>query len=118
MRTLSLLFQLLSLAGRSSVLVCGVLVVLQQLEPCPLRGPGIDMEQVQCLVKEMGTSLSPGAQNLMDMVQFQQKVGQEGLSSPSPQMTSAGYGITADVWSQTKILSVLFCSLEPDGFPG
>lgn len=67
--------QLLSLAGRSSVLVCRVIVGLQKLQACPARGPGIDMQQVQCLVEEMGTSLSPGAQNLMEMVQFQQKVG-------------------------------------------
>ena len=69
------LSQLLSLASRSSVLVCRVIVGLQQLQVCPVRGPGIDMQQVQCLVEEMGTSLSPGAQNLMEMVQFQQKVG-------------------------------------------
>lgn len=67
--------QLLSLAGRSSVLVCRVIAGLQQLQACPARCPGIDMQQVQCLVEEMGTSLSPGAQNLMEMVQFQQKVG-------------------------------------------
>lgn len=47
---------------------------LQQIGPGPALGPGIDMKQVQSLVNEMGTSLSPGAQNLMDMVQFQQQV--------------------------------------------
>lgn len=51
---------------------------LQQLQPSLARGPGIDMQQVQCLVEEMGTSLSPGAQNLMDMVHFQQQVGVKG----------------------------------------
>lgn len=66
--------QLLSLAGRSSVLVCRVIIGLQQLQPGTARGPGIDMQQVQCLVEEMGTSLSPGAQNLMEMVHFQQQV--------------------------------------------
>ncbi|XP_068162220.1 ATPase PAAT [Antennarius striatus] len=65
--------KLLSLAGRRSIMVCRVTVGLQQLQPFLPRGPGIDMEQVQCLVEEMGTSLSPGAQNLMDMVHFQQK---------------------------------------------
>lgn len=69
-----LVLQLLSLAGRNSVLVCRVLVGLQQVKPSPAPGPGIDMQQVQGLVNEMGTSLSPGAQNLMDMVQFQQQV--------------------------------------------
>lgn len=47
---------------------------LQQAEPGPAPGPGIDMQQVQGLVNQMGASLSPGAQNLMDMVQFQQQV--------------------------------------------
>lgn len=73
--SLCVVIQLLSLAGRSSVLVRRVIVGLQHLPPDPAHGPGIDMRQVQCLVDEMGTSLSPGAQNLMDMVQFQQKVG-------------------------------------------
>lgn len=72
--TCPLLSQLLSLAGRTSVLVCRVIVGLQELRPGPARGPGIDLQQVQSLVEEMGTSLSPGAQHLMDMVQFQQRV--------------------------------------------
>lgn len=53
---------------------------LQELLPGPARGPGIDLQQVQSLVEEMGTSLSPGAQDLMDMVQFQQRV--KILNSP------------------------------------
>uniref|UniRef100_A0A3B3XQJ8 Uncharacterized protein n=1 Tax=Poecilia mexicana TaxID=48701 RepID=A0A3B3XQJ8_9TELE len=65
--------KLLSLAGRSSVLIRRIVVGLQELQPAPTRGPGIDLQQVQSLVEEMGTSLSPGAQNLLDMVQFQQK---------------------------------------------
>lgn len=69
-----LVIQLLSLAGRNSVLVCRVIVGLQPVEPSPALGSAIDMQQVQGLVNEMGTTLSPGAQNLMDMVQFQQQV--------------------------------------------
>nr|XP_020460463.1 uncharacterized protein C10orf88 homolog isoform X1 [Monopterus albus]XP_020460464.1 uncharacterized protein C10orf88 homolog isoform X1 [Monopterus albus] len=68
--------KLLSLDSRSSVLVCRVVVGLQLHQPSPTRGPGIDMEQVQCLVEQMGMNLSPGAQNLMDMVHFQQKQNQ------------------------------------------
>ena len=60
-------------------MVCRILVGLQPLQPCPVRGPGINMQQVQSLVDEMGTSLSPGAQNLMEMVHFQQKVGVKEL---------------------------------------
>ncbi|XP_044035450.1 ATPase PAAT [Siniperca chuatsi] len=82
--------KLLSLAGRSSVLVCRVIVGIQQLHPCPARGPGIDMQQVQCLVEEMGTSLSPGAQNLMDMVHFQQKNQTSSLGGFLPLLMGGG----------------------------
>ncbi|XP_070783513.1 ATPase PAAT [Enoplosus armatus] len=82
--------KLLSLAGRSSVLVWRVIVGLQQLHPCPARGPGIDMQQVQCLVEEMGTSLSPGAQNLMDMVHFQQKNQTSSLGGFLPLLMGGG----------------------------
>ncbi|KAK2820138.1 hypothetical protein Q5P01_023097 [Channa striata] len=73
--------KLLSLAGRSSVLVSRVIVGLQPQQCCPDRGLGIDMKQVQCLVEELGTSLSPGAQNLMEMVHFQQKNQTSSLAS-------------------------------------
>uniref|UniRef100_A0A1A7WD03 Chromosome 10 open reading frame 88 n=1 Tax=Iconisemion striatum TaxID=60296 RepID=A0A1A7WD03_9TELE len=82
--------KLLSLAGRSSVLVCRVVVGLQELQPGPAHGPGIDLQQVQCLVEEMGTSLSPGAQNLLDMVQFQQKNQMSSLSGFLPLLMGGG----------------------------
>ncbi|XP_026171567.1 ATPase PAAT [Mastacembelus armatus] len=82
--------KLLSLGGRSTVLVCRVVVGLQPQQPCQARGPGIDMEQVQCLVEEMGTSLSAGAQNLMDMVHFQQKNQTSSLGSFFPLLMGSG----------------------------
>ncbi|XP_056899596.1 ATPase PAAT [Takifugu flavidus] len=82
--------KLLSLAGRNSVLVCRVIVGLQQIGPCPALGPGIDMKQVQSLVNEMGTSLSPGAQNLMDMVQFQQQNQTGSLGGFLPLLMGGG----------------------------
>ncbi|XP_028287596.1 ATPase PAAT [Parambassis ranga] len=82
--------KLLSLGGRTSVLVCRVIVGLQSLQSCPVRGPGIDMQQVQSLVEEMGTSLSPGAQNLMDMVQFQQKNQTGSLGGFLPLLMGSG----------------------------
>ncbi|KAM4715692.1 ATPase PAAT [Anableps anableps] len=82
--------KLLSLAGRSSVLVCGIVAGLQELQPAPTRGPGIDLQQVQNLVEEMGTSLSPGAQNLMDMVQFQQKNQTGSLGGFLPLLMGGG----------------------------
>ncbi|MEQ2162120.1 hypothetical protein GOODEAATRI_016530 [Goodea atripinnis] len=81
---------LLSLAGRNSVLVCRIVVGLQELQPAPTRGPGIDLQQVQSLVEEMGTSLSPGAQNLMDMVQFQQKNQTGSLGGFLPLLMGGG----------------------------
>lgn len=74
----SVFSQLLSLGGRGSVAVARVVMGLQTLTPvdCSLSlGPSIDMLRVQSMVEEMGASLSPGAQSLMNMVQFQQKVG-------------------------------------------
>ncbi|XP_068585383.1 ATPase PAAT [Cebidichthys violaceus] len=82
--------KLLSLGGRSSVSVCRVLVGLRALRPCAARGPGIDMQQVQCLVEEMGTSLSPGAQNLMEMVHFQQKNQTSSLGGFLPLLMGGG----------------------------
>ncbi|XP_068610316.1 ATPase PAAT [Brachionichthys hirsutus] len=82
--------KLLSLAGRRSVAVCRVVVGLQRLQPCLPRGPGIDMQQVQCLVEEMGTSLSPGAQNLMDMVHFQQRNQARTQANLLPLLMSGG----------------------------
>ncbi|MED6232946.1 hypothetical protein ATANTOWER_004689 [Ataeniobius toweri] len=82
--------KLLSLAGRNSVLVCRIVVGLQELQPALTRGPGIDLQQVQSLVEEMGTSLSPGAQNLMDMVQFQQKNQTGSLGGFLPLLMGGG----------------------------
>uniref|UniRef100_A0A3Q3MJK3 Si:rp71-19m20.1 n=1 Tax=Labrus bergylta TaxID=56723 RepID=A0A3Q3MJK3_9LABR len=82
--------KLLSLAGRNSVLVCRVIVGLQSLKPHPLHGVGIDMQQVQSLVDEIGMSLSPGAQNLMDMVQFQQKNQTGSLGGFLPLLMGGG----------------------------
>lgn len=82
--------KLLSLGGRSSVLVCRVIMSLQPLQLSAACSPGIDMQQVQCLVEEMGTSLSPGAQNLMDMVHFQQKNQTGSLGGFLPLLMGGG----------------------------
>uniref|UniRef100_A0AAZ1Y003 Uncharacterized protein n=1 Tax=Oreochromis aureus TaxID=47969 RepID=A0AAZ1Y003_OREAU len=82
--------KLLSLAGRSSVMVAKVIVSLQLLQSCPAPNPGIDMQRVQCLMEEMGTSLSPGAQNLMEMVQFQQKNQTGSLAGFLPLLMGSG----------------------------
>lgn len=69
--------QLLSLGGRSSVAIAHVGVGLEMLKDRqggPSIDPGIDLQRVQTMMEEMGTTLSPGAQNLMELVQYQQKV--------------------------------------------
>lgn len=110
--------KLLSLAGRNSVLVSSVVVGLQSLQLCPARGPGIDMQQVQCLVEEMGTNLSPGAQNLMDMVQFQQKNQTGSLGGFLPLlMGGGGFAALASGFnlSPASIINQPADSTPPDG---
>lgn len=69
--------QLLSFGGRSSVAITHVSVGLETLKERQggmALDPGIDLQRVQAMMEEMGTTLSPGAQNLMELVQSQQKV--------------------------------------------
>lgn len=50
------------------------LETLKERQGGPTLDPGIDLQRVQAMMEEMGTALSPGAQNLMELVQSQQKV--------------------------------------------
>ncbi|KAK0130657.1 hypothetical protein N1851_034867 [Merluccius polli] len=92
----------LSLGGRSRVAVSRILVGLQPLGPSssadrgPAPGlglglaPSIDMQRVQTLVEEMGSSLSPGAQSLMEMVNVQQKNQASALGGLLPLLMGGG----------------------------
>lgn len=84
--------QLLSLGGRSSVAITHVGVGLETLKDRqggPSIDPGIDLQRVQTMMEEMGTTLSPGAQNLMELVQCQQKVWiQPLITAYSPHLWS------------------------------
>ncbi|XP_036429077.1 ATPase PAAT isoform X3 [Colossoma macropomum] len=85
--------KLLSLGGRSAVGVAQVTVGLQFLQAthCPLSAsPGIDLQRVQAMMEQMGTTLSPGAQNLMEMVQFQQKNKADVLGGFLPLLMGGG----------------------------
>ncbi|KAL6474860.1 hypothetical protein MHYP_G00159000 [Metynnis hypsauchen] len=85
--------KLLSLGGRSVVSVAQVTVGLQFLQAthCPLgASPGIDLQRVQAMMEQMGTTLSPGAQNLMEMVQFQQKSKADVLGGFLPLLMGGG----------------------------
>ncbi|CAL8302618.1 unnamed protein product [Lota lota] len=94
--------KLLSLGGRSHVAVSRILVGLQSQGPLPHTdcsstpglglglGPSIDMQRVQTLVEEMGSSLSPAAQSLMEMVNVQQKNQASALSGLLPLLMGSG----------------------------
>ncbi|KAM9832029.1 LOW QUALITY PROTEIN: ATPase PAAT [Neosynchiropus ocellatus] len=83
--------KLLSLGGRSSVLVHHMTVGLLPPPSNSLdRPPGIDLQQVQTMVEEMGASLSPGAQNLLDMIHFQQQNQTSTLGGFLPLMMGGG----------------------------
>ncbi|XP_048027091.1 ATPase PAAT isoform X1 [Megalobrama amblycephala] len=85
--------KLLSLGGRSSVAITHVGVGLETLKDKqggPSADPGIDLQRVQTMMKEMGTTLSPGAQNLMELVQCQQKNKSDMLNGFIPLLMGGG----------------------------
>ncbi|XP_041941532.1 ATPase PAAT [Alosa sapidissima] len=85
--------KLLSLGGRASVGIAGIHVSVQVLEAKLQQvgtGGSIDLQQVQAMMEEMGTTLSPGAQHLMDMVQFQQKSKADAMGSFFPLLAGSG----------------------------
>lgn len=81
--------KLLSLCGRRCVRVLSVAVGLRAVCSGASVNPGIDLQQVQSMMEQMGTSLSPGAQHLMDMVHFQQQNQTSSLSSLFPMLMGA-----------------------------
>ncbi|XP_043110420.1 ATPase PAAT [Puntigrus tetrazona] len=85
--------KLLSLGGRSSVAIAHVgvgLEVVKDRRAGPSIDPGIDLQRVQTMMEEMGTTLSPGAQNLMELVQCQQKNKSDMLSGFIPLLMGGG----------------------------
>ncbi|XP_055976308.1 ATPase PAAT-like [Sorex fumeus] len=91
--------KLLSLGDRPCVCICTVGVHLRQVVPKaspdapPLRST-TDLERIQTLVATMGSKLSPGAQQLMSVMKFQQQnllpLGEQlravlGNADPDPQ---------------------------------
>lgn len=71
--------QLLSIGEKQRVLISKILVQVKTVSAklvtdCPSLGLSIDLDRVQTIVESMGSKLSPGAQQLLDMVRCQQKV--------------------------------------------
>ncbi|XP_069719895.1 ATPase PAAT isoform X2 [Phaenicophaeus curvirostris] len=70
--------KLLSIGEKQRVLIRKIVVQVQTVPAKPVTdlpplGSGIDLDRVQTIMESMGSKLSPGAQQLMDMVRCQQK---------------------------------------------
>ncbi|XP_028651065.1 ATPase PAAT [Erpetoichthys calabaricus] len=79
--------KLLSLQEKPSVAINKIVVEaapVKAMKSSPAAGVSIDLKRVQNMMESMGTRLSPGAQHLMDMVQFQQKNSKDMMSSFLP----------------------------------
>ncbi|KAF7239244.1 hypothetical protein EYD10_14084 [Varanus komodoensis] len=78
--TASCKIKLLSLSEKQRVLISKIIVhvksVCTKSKPVFTElGSGIDLDKVQTIMESVGSKLSPGAQQLLDMVRFQQKNG-------------------------------------------
>lgn len=76
--TLACKIKLLSFGAEQRVLVSRAVVHVRpasaRSSACsPLGGAGVDLQRVQTIVRSLGSTLSPGAQQLMSMVSFQQQ---------------------------------------------
>ncbi|XP_064370414.1 ATPase PAAT [Dromaius novaehollandiae] len=70
--------KLLSIGEKQRVLISKIIVQVETVSAklatdFPSLGSSIDLNRVQTIMESMGSKLSPGAQQLMDMVRFQQK---------------------------------------------
>ncbi|XP_052533081.1 ATPase PAAT isoform X1 [Tympanuchus pallidicinctus] len=70
--------KLLSIGEKQRVLISKIIVQLNTVSAklatdFPSLGSSIDLDRVQTIMESMGSKLSPGAQQLMDMVRYQQK---------------------------------------------
>ncbi|XP_010223760.1 PREDICTED: uncharacterized protein C10orf88 homolog [Tinamus guttatus] len=70
--------KLLSIGEKQRVLISKIIVEVKRASAklatdFPSLGSSIDLNRVQTIMESMGSKLSPGAQQLMDMVRFQQK---------------------------------------------
>uniref|UniRef100_A0A8D0BG93 Chromosome 10 open reading frame 88 n=1 Tax=Salvator merianae TaxID=96440 RepID=A0A8D0BG93_SALMN len=78
--TVSCKIKLLSICEKYKVHISKILVqikpaCMKSVPDFPAVGSGIDLGKVQAIMDSMGSKLSPGAQQLLDMVCFQQKNG-------------------------------------------
>ncbi|XP_051883344.1 ATPase PAAT [Pristis pectinata] len=76
--------KLLSLGGKEKVQIGEILLGIRHASVSIPRGisplgRNINLQRVQTMMDSMGTKLSPGAQQLLNMVQFQQKQNQAAI---------------------------------------
>ncbi|XP_039336671.1 ATPase PAAT isoform X2 [Mauremys reevesii] len=76
--TTSCRIKLLSIGERQRVLITKIVVQVKSVSAksasdLPSLGSSVDLDRVQTMVESMGSKLSPGAQQLMNMVRLQQK---------------------------------------------
>uniref|UniRef100_A0A8C8VMY8 Chromosome 10 open reading frame 88 n=1 Tax=Pelusios castaneus TaxID=367368 RepID=A0A8C8VMY8_9SAUR len=75
--TTSCRIKLLSIGEKQRVLVTKIVVQIKvsakSASDLPSLGSSIDLDRVQTMMESMGSKLSPGAQQLMNMVRLQQK---------------------------------------------
>uniref|UniRef100_A0A8B9QKS7 Chromosome 10 open reading frame 88 n=1 Tax=Apteryx owenii TaxID=8824 RepID=A0A8B9QKS7_APTOW len=76
--TASCRVKLLSIGEKQRVVISKIIVQVKTVSAklatdFPSLGSSIDLNRVQTIMESMGSKLSPGAQQLMDMVRFQQK---------------------------------------------
>ncbi|XP_066856589.1 ATPase PAAT isoform X2 [Anser cygnoides] len=77
--------KLLSIGEKQRVLISKIIVEVKTVSAklatdFPSLGSSIDLDRVQTIMESMGSKLSPGAQQLMDMVRYQQKNSGDKLS--------------------------------------
>ncbi|XP_066477169.1 ATPase PAAT isoform X2 [Tiliqua scincoides] len=78
--TASCKIKLLSISEKQRVLISKIVIEVKSActksgPDLPVLGSGIDLDKVQTIMESMGSKLSPGAQQLLDMVRTQQKNG-------------------------------------------
>ncbi|KAH0623678.1 hypothetical protein JD844_006719, partial [Phrynosoma platyrhinos] len=78
--TASCKIKLLSISEKQRVLLSKIIVLVKSVSKKSVQefaalGSGIDIAKVQTIMESMGSKLSPGAQQLLDMVRFQQRNG-------------------------------------------
>ncbi|XP_020929244.1 uncharacterized protein C10orf88 [Sus scrofa] len=113
--------KLLSFGEKQCVFISRVVVHVRPVSPaspasCPPLGPRIDLERVQTILESMGSKLSPGAQQLMSLVRFQQQQMCIPIGEP-PQSPRGSAGSTPGVGARASSSSGASAKSTSTPFP-